>query len=437
MDTKAEQYYPTYTYNLDHRDVLLIEFEEAQKIANGQTKVYGQVTNILLAIATFAFTFLLNQEDKTPNKALTLVFSNEIIFSVILFLFGAILLRYFVDLQKQITVNARKVVTLRTLLGLDYGHIHLTLPNWRVEGATNPFLIKYFNGWLNFKTMPFWLLTITVNAIWWFTTKEKNLINLTLWTYQFELSWNLGNIVIALTYLFIFRRNLYDRHETTYLNFVQIFCSILRVKLVDNFEYIIYMAKLSHLELDRLKVNYEILKTILVDIEDKDFNSNSGISFKSLIRGFLSRFGSLRKRYGYIQHGGSTITMQLTRSLFIPSNQNKYLRKISELLLSLWLNGQFSKDEILKLYVASVRYERGVLGLSNSIKYFFGELKDRALTSEEAFFLVERLSNVTSTVNWDRVNHLTVRTTIIIDQEKLKEIYEEKIKCKLLKNCCC
>ncbi len=431
MDTKAEQYYPT--YKADHRDVLLIEFEEAQKIANGQTKVYGQVTNILLAVATFAFTFLLDQDDKKSSKVLILLFSNSILFSIILFSFGAILLRYFVDLQKQITINARKVVTLRTLLGLDYGHIHLTLPNWRVEGATNPFVIKYFNGWLNFKTMPFWVLTITVNAIWWLTTKDLPPISFSLWTRFLELPWFIGNIIISLTYLWVFRRNLNDRHETTYLNFVEIICFIFRVKLVDNFEYVIYRAKLSYLELDRLKVNYEKLTKILVDIEDNDFDSNIGISFKSLIRGFLSRFKFIRKKTGYIQHGGSTITMQLTRSLFIPSNQNKYLRKISELLLSLWLNRQFSKGEILKLYVASVRYERGVLGLSNSIKHFFGDLKAKELTSEEAFFLVERLSNITSSVNWDRISHLTTRTKVDIDEKKLRQIYEGQIKCGRLK----
>lgn len=49
MDSKAEQYYPTYTFKPENRDVVLLGFEEAQKIANGQTKVYGQVTNILLA----------------------------------------------------------------------------------------------------------------------------------------------------------------------------------------------------------------------------------------------------------------------------------------------------------------------------------------------------------------------------------------------------
>jgi penicillin-binding protein 1A len=431
VDTKAEQYYPT--YKAEYRDVLLIEFEEAQKIANGQTKVYGQVTNILIAIATFAFTFLLDQDDKKTSRVLILLFSNSILFSIILFSFGAILLRYFVDLQKQITINARKVVTLRTLLGLDYGHIHLTLPNWRVEGATNPFVIKYFNGWLNFKTMPFWILTITVNAIWWITTKDLPHFSFPLWANKIKISWFIGNVIISLTYLWVFRRNLNDRHETTYLNFIEMFCAVLRVKLVDNFEYIIYRAKLSYLELDRLKVNYEKLTKILVDIEDNDFNSNIGISFRSLLRGFLSRFKFIRKKTGYIQHGGSTITMQLTRSLFIPSNQNIYLRKVSELLLSLWLNRQFSKVEILKLYVASVRYERGILGLSNSIKHFFGDLKGKELTSEEAFFLVERLSNITSTVNWDRISHLTKRTKVEIDEKKLKQIYDRQLQCGRLK----
>jgi penicillin-binding protein 1A len=52
LDSKAEQYYPTYTFKPENRDVVLLEFEEAQKIANGQTKVYGQVTNILLAVVT-------------------------------------------------------------------------------------------------------------------------------------------------------------------------------------------------------------------------------------------------------------------------------------------------------------------------------------------------------------------------------------------------
>lgn len=427
MEPKAEQYYPT--YRSQERDILLLEFDEAQKIANGQAKVYGQVTNILLALITFSFTFLLNQDDQSVHKALVLAVSNAILFSVILFVFGGILLRYFVDLQKQITINARKVVTLRTLLGLDYGHINLTLPNWRVEGATNPFVIKYFNGWTNFKAMPFWLLTITVNLVWWFATEQREEITVC----GFPVQWIWGHLLIVITYFWIFRSNLNDRHETTYLSLVKGLSFIFGIKLVDNFEYIIYRAKLSYVELDRLNFDYQNLIICLVEIEDKEFYCHFGVSLKSLVRGLLSRFAFLRKKYGYIEHGGSTITMQLTRSLFIPSNQNKYLRKISELLLSLWLSGQFSKAETLKLYVASVRYERSVLGLSSAVKYFFGKKKQEALTNEEAFFLVERLSNVTSTVNWDRINHLTKRTSISIDNVALRKVYNDQIKSGRLK----
>lgn len=414
MESKAEQYYPT--YRAKERDVILIEFEEAQKIANGQTKVYGQVTNVLLAIMTFVYSFLLNEEDIKPGKVNQL-FENTMTFSAILFLFGAILLRYFVDLQKQITINARKVVTLRTLLGLDYGYIHLTLPNWMVEGATNPFVIKYFNGWLNFKTMPFWLLTFGVNISWWLSSKDV----------EMPVSWIWGNVIICVTYFFVFRRNLNDRHETTYLSFVKLICLIFRIKLLPNFEYILYRAKLAYLELDRLNVNYNKLSVILVEIEDRNFLSNKGVSYKSLFRAFLSRFGWVRRKFGYAQNGGSTITMQLTRSLFIPAAQNKYLRKIAEVFLSLWLNRQFTKPEILKLYISSVRYDKGVLGLGNSIKHFFGEVKQKELSLEESFFLVERLSNITSSVNWERVKNLATRISEPLNESYLRDIYQNQI----------
>ncbi|WP_291274873.1 biosynthetic peptidoglycan transglycosylase [Flavobacterium sp.] len=425
MENKAQQYYPTYTFKPEHRDIVLLEFEEAQKIANTQTKVYGQVANILIAVITILIPLFFNQDKSETEKTLTIIQSNSLIFSIILIAFGGILLRYFVELQRQITINARKVVSLRTLLGLDYGSIHLTLPNWRVEGATNPFVIKYFNGWFWFQTVPFWVLTIGLNVIWWLATNQKE--SITIQYIPFKIQWYVGNILLTVWYLFIFRHHLNEQHETNYLNFVKFFCKVFRINLMDNFEYILYRAKLSYIEIDRLNVKYDVLKSILIDIEDKDFRTNYGISFKSLLRGTLSRFQFLRSKSGYIKHGGSTITMQLSRSLFIPSNQNKYRRKITEILLSLWLNKQFKKEEILKLYITSVRFERGILGLSNAIKYFFGELKEKQLTNEESFFLIERLSNVTSTVNWERIEHLTNRTNIEINKERLREIYIKQI----------
>ena len=428
MDSKAEQYYPTYTFKPENRDVVLLEFEEAQKIANGQTKVYGQVTNILLAVVTVLIPLFFNKE-KDSSDTFTLIKENALFFSSIIFIFGALILRYFVDLQKSITINARKVVTLRTMLGLDYGHIHLTLPNWRVEGATNPFTIKYFNGWLMFQSMPFWVLTIGVNAIWWLTTNSRI-------EYNFDflndgtrhIPWYLGNIIITLTYLLIFRRNLNDIHETSFLNIVRLFAKIIRFRLLDNFEYVLYRAKLSITEMNRLNVNYVNLKSILIEIEDKTFYENKGISFKSLFRAFISQIRPIRERLNLLESGGSTITMQLSRTLFIPPNQNKYLRKLFEISISVWLQKQFSKQEILNLYIVSVRYDYGVMGLSKAIKHFYDNVNNKQLSLEESFVLVERLSNVTGTFRQERINFLIEKSTKKLDHIKVNDIYQTLIK---------
>lgn len=424
MDSKAEQYYPTYTFKPENRDVVLLEFEEAQKIANGQTKVYGQVTNILLAVVTVLIPLFFNQ-DKETNQTFNFIKENALFFSTIIFLFGALLLRYFVDLQKQITINGRKVVTLRTMLGLDYGHIHLTLPNWRVEGATNPFAIKYFNGWLMFQSMPFWVLTIGVNAIWWLTTNDRPAypisINDKILIY---IPWLTGNAIISIAYLFVFRRNLNDTHETSFLNIGRFLASLIRFKLIENFEYTIYRAKLEVVEMSRLNVNFENIKSILIDIEDKSFYTNKGVSLKAIIRGSISQVKPFRKAFRLIESGGSTITMQLARTLFIPSNQNKYLRKIFEIWIALWLQRKFTKQEILNLYIVSVRYDYGVMGLSKAIKHFYGNIKRKTLTSEESFVLVERLSNVTGTHRQDRIDYLIAKSTVMLDSNKINNIYQ-------------
>jgi penicillin-binding protein 1A len=424
LDSKAEQYYPTYTFKPENRDVVLLEFEEAQKIANGQEKVYGQVTNILLAVVTVLIPLFFKQ-DKENSQTLNLIKENALFFSAIIFLFGALLLRYFVDLQKKITINGRKVVTLRTMLGLDYGHIHLTLPNWRVEGATNPYAIKYFNGWLMFQSMPFWVLTIGVNAIWWLTTTDRPAFPIFINDkIIFKIPWLVGNLIITMVYLYVFRRNLNDTHETSFLNIGRFLADIIRFKLINNFEYTIYRAKLEVVEMTRLKVNFENLKSILIDIEDKTFYSNQGISFKAIIRGIISQFKSLRKSFRLLESGGSTITMQLARTLFIPSNQNKYLRKFFEIWIALWLQRKFTKHEIINLYIVSVRYDYGVMGLSKAIKHFYGNIKRKTLTPEECFVLVERLSNVSGTYRQERVNFLITKSTISLDSNKINNIYK-------------
>lgn len=433
MTPLREQYYPT--YKCKNRDILLLEFEEAQKIANGQSNIYSHLTSILLGVLTILIPLFLDHIGE--NKFVNYIDKYSVELALLIFASGFLLLRHFVELQKTITINAKKVVTLRTMLGLDYGSIHLTLPNSRVEGASNPFTIRYFKGWLKFESTPFWILLIGVNLIWYLATKNKDIyIISTPFENDFSITipWILGNIFISIIYLYFFRTYLNERHETNFLNIVDILASIFGLKLIRNFEYILYRAKLSYIELERLNIDCSFLKQILIDVEEQNFYKNKkGFSLKSLIRGMISQVPIFRTRYKYIKSGGSTITMQLVRTLFIPMNQNSFKRKLFEILFSIWLANQFSKDDILKLYIVSVRYERGIIGLPAAINHFFWhKINNLKLSEEESFFLVERLSNTSSTVNNERIDYLKRRVSVKLNNEKLNRLYETRVEIGLL-----
>ena len=122
--------------------------------------------------------------------------------------------------------------------------------------------------------MPFWVLTIGVNAIWWLTTNDKQaypvFINETI---IFSIPWLTGNIIIILAYIYVFRRNLNDTHESSFLNIGRFLSKFIRFNLIENFEYTIYRARLEVIEMTRLRVNFENIKLILINIEDKTFYS--------------------------------------------------------------------------------------------------------------------------------------------------------------------
>lgn len=420
-----QQHYPTYNYK--ERDVVLLEFEEAQKIANSRSKLYGQLANLLIAFLTIGLTLLFKSVEDSSGNYFETVKDNLIILNLLFIGVSYVILRYFIELQRTIVINSRKVVTLRSMLGLDYGNLQLTVPNWRVEGATNPFVIKLFPGWFKFGSSPFWIIVMALNLIWYLSSDI-------VLSEDSESLWYLVNIGITIFFICIYRYQLKELHETIYLLWVKSFAFILRIKLVPDFEYILYRGKLSIFEKVRLNYKTDNFEKILVLIEDTRFFTHRGVDFKALLRGFLSVSNFIRKRNNIIKSGGSTISMQLTRTLFIPSNQKKFSRKIIEVLLSFWLDKQFKKNEILGLYMSSARFEKGIHGVIAARKHFFPLKKDHNFSNEEAFFLVERLSNVTSTYKIERVkslfnkcnetgnlNWITIQE-LYLDQEKAKRI---------------
>ena len=203
-----QQYYPTYNYK--ERDIVIAEFEEAQKIANTQSKLYGQLANFLIAFVTIGITLLLKTSETSTNQAILFVKDNVLLFDMFIAAIAIVILRYFIEIQKTIVINCRKVITLRRMLGLDYGHLQLTIPNWRVEGATNPFVVKLFPGWFKFSSSPFWVVVLTLNVFWYLSIPSVNYHWVTAY-------WYIISSVITLIYAYNFRIQLKETHETFYL----------------------------------------------------------------------------------------------------------------------------------------------------------------------------------------------------------------------------
>ena len=138
---------------------------------------------------------------------------------------------------------------------------------------------------------------------------------------------------------------------------------------------------------DRITVKYRdispYLLQALVATEDKRFYDHYGIDGEGLLRA-VAFLGS--------QGGASTITMQTAKNLFTDnwSTKSKLLRfiqKIKESIIAVKLERNFTKQEIITLYLNTVPFSENVFGVSNASRTFFQKEPDR-LTIEEAALLI-------------------------------------------------
>ncbi|MDI7775971.1 PBP1A family penicillin-binding protein [Asticcacaulis sp. EMRT-3] len=114
-----------------------------------------------------------------------------------------------------------------------------------------------------------------------------------------------------------------------------------------------------------------------VAVEDKRFFTHPGFDPIGMARGLIYDI-FLRKKGGNLA-GGSTITQQLARNLFLSSNQN-IKRKVQELMLAVWLEHKYTKKQILALYLNRVYFGAGAYGIeAASQRYFNKPAKDLSI----------------------------------------------------------
>jgi penicillin-binding protein 1A len=102
-----------------------------------------------------------------------------------------------------------------------------------------------------------------------------------------------------------------------------------------------------------------------IAIEDRRFYHHLGVDFEGMMRA-----GAQNIRAGRVVQGGSTITQQLAKNLFL-TNERSWRRKAQEIMLAFWLESRFTKDEILALYLSRVYFGAGAYGVEAAAERYF------------------------------------------------------------------
>ena len=118
-------------------------------------------------------------------------------------------------------------------------------------------------------------------------------------------------------------------------------------------------------------------KSSIVLLEDPNFYKHYGVD-----PGAIKRARKLNKKYGYKAYGGSTITQQLSRTLFLTQHKN-YFRKYLELLTALELELMLGKDRILELYINYAEWGKDIYGVQDASLHYYGAKVQRINTDEQ------------------------------------------------------
>jgi penicillin-binding protein 1A len=126
----------------------------------------------------------------------------------------------------------------------------------------------------------------------------------------------------------------------------------------------LFVERRTVLPLSQIPLDFQ---RAVIAIEDDIFYSHPGVDVKGILRAFLT---NLRK--GHTAQGGSTITQQLAKNIFL-TQERTFARKIKELLMTLQIERNFSKDEILQLYLNQIYFGHGAYGIEAAARIFFGK----------------------------------------------------------------
>jgi penicillin-binding protein 1A len=139
------------------------------------------------------------------------------------------------------------------------------------------------------------------------------------------------------------------------------------------------------------------LPQAFIAIEDRRFHSHHGIDPIGILRAVIANI-----LHRGVAQGGSTLTQQLAKNLFL-TQERTFERKLQEVVLALWLEHKFSKAEILDLYLNRVYFGAGAYGVEAAAQRYFGKSARQVTLAEAALLagLVKSPSRLAPTRNPD------------------------------------
>lgn len=130
--------------------------------------------------------------------------------------------------------------------------------------------------------------------------------------------------------------------------------------------------------LERSKIPANVVAAI-VSIEDKKFYRHDGVDYRALLRAVKAMVQN-----GRVTQGGSTITMQLARNIFL-TQERTWQRKIEEIFIAWNLEEKYTKDEILEYYLNNIYFGNGYYGIQSASRGYFNRDVEELGLSEMAF----------------------------------------------------
>lgn len=146
-----------------------------------------------------------------------------------------------------------------------------------------------------------------------------------------------------------------------------------------------------------------------IAIEDRRFYNHPGFDPIGMARAMVTNM-----RAGRVVQGGSTLTQQLAKNLFLTPDQNMR-RKVQELMLAVWLEMKFSKQEILALYLNRVYFGAGAYGIEAASQRYFDK-SAKNLTVGEAALLAGLLKAPSRYSPVSESERAAARATVVLNE---------------------